>query len=71
VEILPHLEVQDASEVEATKRNVQALIQQALAIMPQVPAEVRGAILGADDPVQLAYFLGSVLNGRRARTENA
>ncbi|MGI8654814.1 MAG: endopeptidase La [Pyrinomonadaceae bacterium] len=62
VEILPHLEVQDASEVEATKRNVQALIQQALAIMPQVPAEVRGAILGADDPVQLAYFLGSVLN---------
>ncbi len=30
--------------------------------MPQVPPEVRLVVLGADDPVQLAYFLGSILN---------
>ncbi|MFN2456263.1 MAG: endopeptidase La [Pyrinomonadaceae bacterium] len=62
VQILPHLETKDAEEVEATKRNVQGLIQQALAMLPQVPPEVRAAVLGADNPVQLAYFLGSVLN---------
>ncbi len=62
VEILPHLEVKDAEEVEATKRNVQGLVQQVLAMMPQVPPEVRSAIMGANDPIQIAYFLGSVLN---------
>ncbi len=61
VEILPELKVEDADEVEALKRNVQALIQQALAMMPQVPPEVRAAVMAADDPVQLAYFLASVL----------
>jgi ATP-dependent Lon protease len=61
VEILPELKVEDADEVEALKRNVQALIQQALAMMPQIPPEVRAAVMSADDPVQLAYFLASVL----------
>jgi ATP-dependent Lon protease len=62
VEILPDLKVEDAEEVEAIKRNMQAMIQQALAMMPQVPQEVRMAVMAADDPVRLAYFLASVLN---------
>jgi ATP-dependent Lon protease len=61
-QILPELEIKDPEEVEAAKRNVQALIQQALAYLPQVPPEVRLVVLGADDPVKLAYFLGSILN---------
>ncbi|HUQ31149.1 MAG TPA: endopeptidase La [Pyrinomonadaceae bacterium] len=62
VEILPHLKVEDPEEVEAIKRNMQAMIQQALAMMPQVPPEVRMAVMAAEDPVRLAYFLASVLN---------
>jgi ATP-dependent Lon protease len=62
VEILPDLEVKNINEVEAAKRNVQQLIQQALAYLPQVPPEVRMVVLSADDPVRLAYFLGSILN---------
>jgi ATP-dependent Lon protease len=62
VQILPDLEVRNKEEVEAAKRNVQQLIQQALAYLPQVPPEVRMVVLSADDPVRLAYFLGSILN---------
>src|SRR5437870_7195398 len=62
VRILPELAVKNAEEVEAAKRNVQSLIQQALAYLPQVPPEVRLLVLGADDPVRLAYFLGSILS---------
>jgi ATP-dependent Lon protease len=61
VEILPELTVADSEHVEALKRNVQALIQRALAMMPQVPPEIRAAVMNAEDPVQLAYFLASVL----------
>jgi ATP-dependent Lon protease len=62
VQILPDLEVKNKEEVEAAKRNVQSLIQQALAYLPQVPPEVRMVVLAADDPVKLAYFLGSILS---------
>ncbi|MGB7924902.1 MAG: endopeptidase La [Pyrinomonadaceae bacterium] len=62
VRILPPPRTEDPQAVEAIKRNVQALIQQALALLPQVPPEVRMAVMGANDPVQLAYFLGSVLD---------
>src|ERR1051325_10379274 len=62
VQVLPELEVKDKEKVEATKRNVQSLIQQALAYLPQVPPEVRLVVLGADDPVRLADFLGSILS---------
>jgi len=62
VQILPDLEVNNKEEVEAAKRNVQSLIQQALAYLPQVPPEVRMVVLAADDPVKLAYFLGSILS---------
>src|SRR5688500_19637415 len=38
------------------------MIQQALALLPGVPPEVRVAMLGSVEPVRLAYFLGSILN---------
>ncbi len=62
VQILPELTIQNAESVEAATRNVKSLIQQALAYLPQVPPEVRLVVLGADDPVKLAYFLGSILS---------
>src|SRR6266481_7367642 len=62
VQVLPEPKIVDAEEVEATKRNVQAMVQQALALLPGVPPEVRVAILGSVEPVRLAYFLGSILN---------
>jgi ATP-dependent Lon protease len=62
VEILAPLTIEDTEEVEALKRNVQTLIERALALMPSVPPEVRAAVVGAQDPVQVAYFLASILN---------
>ena len=52
----------NAEEVEALWRNVKSLLERALAMLPEVPPEIRAAVLGSNDPVQLAYFLGSVLN---------
>jgi ATP-dependent Lon protease len=62
VEVLPDLAVSDSEEVEALKRNIQGMIQQALALLPQVPPEMRMAVMSQNNPVQLAYFLGSVLD---------
>jgi len=62
VEVLPHLTIKDNEEVEALKRNIQGMIQEALALLPQVPPEVRSAVMSQNNPVQLAYFLGSVLD---------
>jgi len=62
VQVLPEVRIKDAEEVEATKRNVQAMVQEALALLPGVPPEVRVAMLGSVEPVRLAYFLGSILN---------
>ena len=62
VQIMPEPSIVDPEQVEAMKRNVQQLIQEALALLPNVPTEVRMAVLGSADPVRLAYFLGSVLN---------
>jgi ATP-dependent Lon protease len=62
VQVLAPLNVEDAEQVEALKRNVQTLIERALALMPSVPPEVRTAVVGAQDPVQVAYFLASILN---------
>jgi ATP-dependent Lon protease len=62
VEVMPPLRIDDAAAVEALKRNVQSLIQQALAMLPNIPPEIRMAVMTANEPVQLAYFLGSVLD---------
>jgi ATP-dependent Lon protease len=61
VEILPEPRVVDPGQVEAAKRNVQQMIQEALSLLPNVPPEVRMAVLSSVDPVRLAYFLGSIL----------
>lgn len=60
--VLPDAVVVDPEQVEAGKRNLQSMIQQALQLLPAVPPEVRLAVLGSVDPVRLAYFLGSILN---------
>ncbi|MGI8812478.1 MAG: endopeptidase La [Pyrinomonadaceae bacterium] len=62
VEILPALVVRDSEEIEALRRNIQGMIQQALALLPNVPPEVRMAVMTQTDPVQLSYFLASVLD---------
>ncbi|NNE68107.1 MAG: endopeptidase La, partial [Pyrinomonadaceae bacterium] len=62
VEILPELAIVNDEEVEALKRAIKGLIQEALAMLPQVPPEVRMAVTSQEDPVQLTYFLGSVLD---------
>jgi len=61
VQILPEPRIVDPEQVEAVKRNLQQMLQDALALLPNVPSEVRLAVLGAAEPVRLAYFLGSVL----------
>jgi ATP-dependent Lon protease len=62
VEILPELKTVDNEEVEALKRNIQGMVQEALAMLPNVPPEVRMAVMSQNNPVQLSYFLASVLD---------
>ncbi|HEU4873320.1 MAG TPA: endopeptidase La [Pyrinomonadaceae bacterium] len=62
MEILPEPNVVDSDQVEATKRNLQQMITEALALLPNVPPEVRIAVLGQVDAVRLSYFLASILN---------
>src|ERR1700742_2033807 len=62
VEILPEPIREQTPEVEALQRNIQALIQKALTLLPNVPPEIRNIITQSDDAVRLAYFLGSMLD---------
>jgi ATP-dependent Lon protease len=62
IETLPELRRVDDEAIEALKRNIQGMIQQALALLPQVPPEVRMAVMSQDNPVQLSYFLASVMD---------
>ncbi|HJY30533.1 MAG TPA: LON peptidase substrate-binding domain-containing protein, partial [Pyrinomonadaceae bacterium] len=62
VEILPAPRTVDAEQVEATKRNLQEMITEALALLPNVPPEVRIAVLGSVEATRLSYFLASILN---------
>lgn len=61
-EILPDLARVDDEEIEALKRNIQSMIQEALALLPNIPPEIRMAVMSQQDPVQLSYFLASVLD---------
>jgi ATP-dependent Lon protease len=61
VQVLPEPRVVDPEQVEAAKRNLQQMIQEALGLLPNVPPEVRVAVLGSVEPVRLAYFLASIL----------
>ncbi|HMO81128.1 MAG TPA: endopeptidase La [Pyrinomonadaceae bacterium] len=62
IEKLPELTRIDEEEIEALKRNIHGMIQQALALLPQVPPEIRMAVMTQQDPVQLSYFMASVLD---------
>ena len=62
IRVLPPLRRVDDEEIEALKRNIQGMIQEALALLPQVPPEIRVAVTSQQDPVQLAYFMASVLD---------
>lgn len=62
IQVLPELRRIDEEEIEALKRNIQNLIQQALALLPNVPPEIRMAVMTQTDPVQISYFLASVLD---------
>ena len=62
IQVLPDLRRVDEEEIEALKRNIQTLIQQALALLPNVPPEIRMAVMTQTDPVQISYFLASVLD---------
>jgi ATP-dependent Lon protease len=62
VQILPEPARAETLEVEALRRNISALVQKALTLLPNVPAEIRGIVSSQDDYVRLAYFLGSVLD---------
>ncbi|QQS34510.1 MAG: endopeptidase La [Acidobacteriota bacterium] len=62
IKMLTPLRRMDEEEIEALKRNIHGMIQEALALLPQVPPEIRVAVTSQDDPVQLAYFLASVLD---------
>ncbi|MBL8123905.1 MAG: endopeptidase La [Blastocatellia bacterium] len=62
IQVLPELRRLDEEEIEALKRNIQNLIQQALALLPNVPPEIRMAVMTQTDPVQISYFLASVLD---------
>jgi len=62
VEILPEPRIVDAEQVEAAKRNLQQMIQEAMTMLPNIPPEVRIAVLGSVEAVRLCYFLASVLN---------
>ncbi|HVI72869.1 MAG TPA: endopeptidase La [Pyrinomonadaceae bacterium] len=61
VEILPEPTVVDSDQVEAAKRNVQQMVQEAMSLLPNIPPEVRIAVLGSVEAVRLCYFLASVL----------
>jgi len=62
IEILPDLVRKEEEEIEALKRNIQGMIQEALALLPNVPPEIRMAVMTQQDPVQLSYFMASVLD---------
>ncbi|HLM57009.1 MAG TPA: endopeptidase La [Pyrinomonadaceae bacterium] len=62
VRSLPAPARRDEQTVEALFRNVQSLTQRALAMLPEVPPEIRTAVLSSNDPVQLTYFLASIFN---------
>ena len=62
VQVLPPLTATDDEEIEALKRNINGMIQQALTLLPNIPPEIRLAVTSQTDPVQLSYFLASIMD---------
>ena len=51
-----------AVEVLLNTRNIQELIEKALALATGLSEELRGVVMNIDDPLRLAYLLGSLLD---------
>jgi ATP-dependent Lon protease len=49
-------------EVDAYVRRLQELIDRALSVMSGLSQELRGLVMGIDDPLRLAYLLSSLLD---------
>jgi ATP-dependent Lon protease len=59
VEVLPALKIVDNEEVEALKRNIQSLVQQALAMLPNIPPEIRMAVMSQNNPLRFTQNLST------------
>jgi ATP-dependent Lon protease len=62
IEILPEPAREESPEIEALRRNIDALVQRALNLLPNIPAELKMVISSATDSIRLSYFLGSILD---------
>jgi ATP-dependent Lon protease len=47
--------------IDALRRNIDALVQRALQLLPNLPGELRSVVSAAEDPIRLSYFLGAIL----------
>jgi ATP-dependent Lon protease len=61
VEILEHPK-DEGVEIEALHRNIISLIRKSLSLLPNIPEGVAAAFTSEEDPVILAYRLGTLLN---------
>ena len=63
----PQKQVDKGVEVDAYIRRIQELVDRALALTSGLAPEVRQLVAGIDDPMRLAYLLGTMLDleGRR------
>ena len=55
-------EVQKGVEVDAYVRRIQELVDRALALTSGLAPEIRQLVAGIDDPLRLAYLLGTMLD---------
>src|SRR5690349_136405 len=62
IEILPEPAREESPELEALRRNINALVQRALNLLPNIPAELKMVVSSATDSIRLSYFLGSILD---------
>ncbi|MGD9903161.1 MAG: endopeptidase La [Vicinamibacterales bacterium] len=62
-EVEPHPEQTDSSvESQAYERRIRELAEKAVSLATGASAEVRQLVLGIEDPLRLAYLLGSMLD---------
>jgi ATP-dependent Lon protease len=69
VEPLPERLEKDV-ETEAYERRIRELAEKAVGLATGASAEVRQIVLGIDDPLRLAYLLGSMLDATAAEKQN-
>lgn len=55
-------QIEQSIEVDAYVRNVRELVDRALSLATGLSPELRAIVMGIDDPLRLAYLLGSLLD---------